>query len=119
MRHVEHAAKGVSGCTLAKIVSTYSAKCVMILAGVAHVKRVQDVLLPSALFGRVMDLCAEDKSLTLALFAEVHSIYHSADISQTRYITTLSLYHTARRLFVRMCERERRESEWTEREFEE
>lgn len=59
-------------------------KRLMILAGVAHVKPVRDGLLPAALSGRVMDLCAEDESLTLALFAEVHSIYHTADISQTR-----------------------------------
>lgn len=58
-------------------------KCIAILAGMAHVKPARDALLPSALLGRVMDLCTEDESLTLVLFAEVQSIYHTADISQT------------------------------------
>lgn len=105
MRHVEHAAKAISGCTLVKIVSTCSVKCAVVLAGVVHVKPVRDVLFPSTLFSRLMDLCAEDESLPLVLFAEVQSIYHTTDIPQTRYITTPSLYHTARRLCecVRMC----------------
>lgn len=91
-RCVEHAAESISGYTLVEIASTCSVKCVAILASITHTGG----LLQSVLFDCVMDLRTKDESLTLTLFAEVQSIYHTADISHTRYITMASLYHTVR-----------------------
>ena len=82
------AVKGISGCTLVKILSACLLPCAMLSAGDAHIEPVCDALLQRSLSARVMYLSCGDESPALALFAEVRSIYHAAATSPPRYITT-------------------------------